>query len=55
MSEFRPFGICINRCESLKSVFHTVAQGRLVGLEFYQKITSFFLILSMMSFCMDMA
>ena len=40
MSEFRPFGICINRREPLKSVFHAVAQGALVGLEFYQEVTA---------------
>ena len=28
VSEFRPFGICINRRESFKPVFHTVAQGK---------------------------
>ena len=58
-SYYRPISAClqlwVHRRERSDTVFNTISQGAPAGLEFYQEITFFFLILSMMHFCMDMA
>lgn len=55
MPKFWPLCVRICRSALFDPVFHAITQRWLICFQFYQKITPFSLILSMIFFCIDMA